>query len=158
MSFPDLFHLVCAQSCLILCSAMDCSLPGSSVHRHFQSGRPGVGCHFLLQGMLSTQGSNPCLLDLLHWQVDSLPQCHLGRPSHSIWYVLVEVMEFQLSYSKSWKMMLWKCCTQYLSKFGKLSSGHRTGKGPFSFQSPKKAMPKNAQTTTQLHSSHTPVK
>ena len=28
-----------------------------------------------------------------------------------------------------------KCCTQYASKFGKLSSGHRTGKGPFSFQS-----------------------
>ena len=37
-------------------------------------------------------------------------------------------MEFQLSYSKSWKMMLWTCCTQYASKFGKLSSGHRTGK------------------------------
>ena len=31
-------------------------------------------------------------------------------------------MEFQLSYSKSWKMMLWKCYTQYASKFGKLSS------------------------------------
>ena len=44
-------------------------------------------------------------------------------------------MEFQLSYSKSWKMMLWKCCTQHTSKFGKLSSGHRTGKGQFSFQS-----------------------
>ena len=44
-------------------------------------------------------------------------------------------MEFQLSYFKSWKMVLWKCCTQYASKFGKLSSGHRTGKGPFSFQS-----------------------
>ena len=28
-------------------------------------------------------------------------------------------------------MMLWKCCTQYASKFGKLSSGHRTGKGIF---------------------------
>jgi len=28
-----------------------------------------------------------------------------------------------------------KCCTQYASKFGKLSSGHRTGKGQFSFQS-----------------------
>ena len=40
------------------------------------------------------------------------------------------------------------------SKFGKLSSGHRTGKGQFSFQSQRKAMPKNAQTTTQLHSSH----
>ena len=45
------------------------------------------------------------------------------------------VMEFQLSYFKSWKMMLWKCCTQYASKFGKVSSGHRTGKGQFSFQS-----------------------
>ena len=32
--------------------------------------------------------------------------------------------------------------------------GHRTGKGQFSFQSQRKAMPKNAQTTAQLHSSH----
>ena len=67
-------------------------------------------------------------------------------------------MEFQLSSFKSWKMMLWKCCTQYASKFGKLGCGHRTGKGRFSFQSQRKAMPKNAQTTTQLHSSHTLVK
>ena len=44
------------------------------------------------------------------------------------------------------------------SKFGKLSSGHRTGKGQFSFQSQRKAMPKIVQTTTQLHSSHTLVK
>ena len=43
-------------------------------------------------------------------------------------------MEFQLSYFKSWKTMLWKCCTQYASKFGKLSSDHRTGEGQFSFQ------------------------
>jgi len=54
--------------------------------------------------------------------------------------------------------MLWKCCTQYASKFGKLSSGHRTGKGQFSFQSQRKAMPKNAQITVQLHSSHRLVK
>ena len=67
-------------------------------------------------------------------------------------------MVFQLSYFKSWKMMLWKCCTQYASKFGKLSRGHRTGKGQFSFQSQRKAVPKNAQTTAQLHSSHTLVK
>ena len=40
----------------------------------------------------------------------------------------------------------------------KLSSGHRTGKGQFSFQSQRKAMPKNAQTTAQLHSSHTLAK
>ena len=44
------------------------------------------------------------------------------------------------------------------SKFGKLSSGHRTGKGQFSFQSQRKAMPKNVQTTAQLHSFHTLVK
>ena len=55
-------------------------------------------------------------------------------------------------------MMLLKCCTQYASKFGKLSSGHRTGKGQFSFQFQRKAMPKNAQTTAQLHSSHMLVK
>ena len=34
--------------------------------------------------------------------------------------------------------MLGKCCTQYASKFGKLSSGHRTGKGQFPFQSQRK--------------------
>ena len=38
-----------------------------------------------------------------------------------------------------------------------LSNGHRTGKGQFSFQSQRKAMPKNVQTTSQLHSSHTLV-
>ena len=41
---------------------------------------------------------------------------------------------------------------------GKLNSGHRTGKGQFSFQSQRKARPKNVQTTTQLHSSHMLVK
>ena len=61
-------------------------------------------------------------------------------------------MAFQLSFFNSWKMMLWKCYTQYASKFGKLSSDHRTGKGPFSFQSQRKAIPKNAQTTAQLPS------
>ena len=55
-------------------------------------------------------------------------------------------------------MMLWKCCTQCASKFEKLSSGHRTGKGQFSFQSQRKAISKNAQTTAQLHSSHMLVK
>ena len=51
-----------------------------------------------------------------------------------------------------------KVLIQYASTFGKLSSGHRTGKGQFSFQSQRKAMPNNAQTTTQLHSSHMLVK
>ena len=54
--------------------------------------------------------------------------------------------------------MLRKCCTQYASKFGKLTSGHRTRKGQFSFQSQRMAMPKNVQTTIPLHSSHTLAK
>ena len=50
------------------------------------------------------------------------------------------------------------CSFQYASKFGKLSSGHRTGKGQFSFQSQRKVMQKNAQTTAQWHLSHTLAK
>ena len=41
-----------------------------------------------------------------------------------------------------------------ISKCGKLSSGHRTGKAQFSFQSQRRAMPKNVLTTVQLQSSH----
>ena len=43
--------------------------------------------------------------------------------------------------------MVWKCCTQYVSKFGKVTSGHGTGKGQISFQFQRRTMPKNAQTT-----------
>ena len=52
---------------------MDCSLPGSSVHGMFPGENPGVGCRFLFQRIFPTQGSNPSLLCLLHWQVGSLP-------------------------------------------------------------------------------------
>ena len=41
-----------------------------------------VSCHFLLHGILPTQGLNLYLLQLLHWQVDSLPLSHLGSPSN----------------------------------------------------------------------------
>ena len=34
-----------------------------------------MGCHFLLQGIFPSRGSNPGLLHLLHWQADSLPLC-----------------------------------------------------------------------------------
>ena len=43
--------------------------------------------------------------------------------------------------------MLLMCWTQYVRKFGKFSNGHRTGKGQLSFQSQRKVMPKNVQTT-----------
>ena len=47
---------------------------------------------------------------------------------------------------------------QYVSKFGKDSSSHRTGKGQFSFQSQRGTMQKYVQTTIQLHSFHMLVK
>ena len=40
----------------------------------------------------------------------------------------------------------------------KLSSGHKSGKGEFPFQSPRKANPKNIYSIAQLHSSHTLAK
>ena len=53
---------------------MDCSPPGSSVHEIFPGKDTGVGCHFLLQGIFPTQGSNPVL------QADSLPTELQGKP------------------------------------------------------------------------------
>ena len=45
------------------------------------------GFHFLLQGIFLTQESNPCLLCLLHWQMDSLPLSHLGSPTMYTYYL-----------------------------------------------------------------------
>ena len=43
----------------------------------------GVDCHVLLQGILPSQGSNPCLM-FLHWQAGSLPPVPPGKPSFGI--------------------------------------------------------------------------
>ena len=51
-----------AQSCLTLCDSMDHSPSGSSVQGEFLGKNTGVGCHALLQGIFSTQGSNPGFL------------------------------------------------------------------------------------------------
>ena len=51
-------------------------------------------------------------------------------------------------------LMLPKCYAQCARKFGKLSSGHKTGKDQFSFQSQRRAMPKKVHTAIQLHSFH----
>ena len=70
-----LSHLVVS-----LCDSMDSSLPGSSVPGDSPGKNTGVGCHTLLQGIFPTQGLNPCLLHLLHCQVDSLPWAPPGKP------------------------------------------------------------------------------
>ena len=133
----------------------------------------GVGSLFLLQGNLPNPGIKPRSPTL---QADSLPAEPQGKPKntgvgslsllqrifptqgwnpgllHCRWRL------YQLSYQGSPPAELFqipkddavKCCTQYSSKFGKLSSGHRTGKCQLLFQSQSKAMPKNVQNITQL--------
>ena len=57
-----------------------------------------------------------------------------------------------------WKVsILFILCFLYNTPNCHVSSGHRTGRGLFSFQLQWKEMPKNVPTTTQLHSSHTLV-
>ena len=46
----------------------------------FPSKNTGVGCHVLLQGIFLTQGSNPRLINLLHWKAGSLPLAPPGKP------------------------------------------------------------------------------
>ena len=65
----------------------------------------------------------------------------------------IPVEQFQILKDDAVKVLHPTC-----SKYGKLSSGHKTGKSQFSFQSQRKAMPKNAQSTVQLHSSHMLIK
>ena len=47
---------------------------------NFPGKNTAVGCHALLQRIFPIQGSNPCLLHLLHWQADCFPLRHLGSP------------------------------------------------------------------------------
>ena len=71
-------HARLLQLYLTLCNPMDCSSQSSSVHGDSPGKNTGVASHFLLQDIFLTQGSNLCLLCLLHWQVGSLPLVPLG--------------------------------------------------------------------------------
>ena len=68
-----------SQSCPTLSDPMDCSPPSRLLCAWDSPGKnTGVGCHALLQGIFPTRALNTCLL---HWQTDSLPLGHLGRPA-----------------------------------------------------------------------------
>ena len=71
-----LSHFVHVQ---LFATPMDCSPPGSSDHGGSPGKNTGVGSRTLLQGIFLTQGSNPCLLCLLHWQARSLPLASPGK-------------------------------------------------------------------------------
>ena len=61
----------------------------------------GVGCHALLQWMFLTQGLSPCLFNLLHWLVGSLPPAPPGKP------IKIQV-EFIKIYGKVYTTMIFK--------------------------------------------------
>ena len=80
------YDITTYEECLwIVCSVMSNSLRSHELQPtrflclwNFPGNNMGVGCHFHLQGIFPTQGSNPRPWGLLHWQVDSLPLSHLG--------------------------------------------------------------------------------
>ena len=77
------------QSCLILCDPMDCSVPGSSVRGIFQARELERVDMPSFKRIFPTQGSNPLLLCLLHWQVGVLPLMPPGKPLCSATYFLM---------------------------------------------------------------------
>ena len=98
------------------CQDTALSLPCSCVLSHFSHVQlwdpmylhpqdfPGknteVGCHALLQGVFPTQGSNPSLSHLFHWQAVSLPLAPPGKPfTAMIW---VQSLVRELRSCKSW--------------------------------------------------------
>ena len=70
---------------------MDCSPPRLLSPWDFPGKNTGKGCHFLLQGIFPTQGSNPHLLQSLHWRAESLLLSGLGSPGGEIqWPICLE--------------------------------------------------------------------
>ena len=61
----------------------------------FSGKNTGVGCHALLQGVFPTQEWNPCLM---HWQADSFPLSHQGRPERA-WGLIGTLVVWTLAQS-----------------------------------------------------------
>ena len=94
------------QSCSTLCDPMDYSPPGSSDHGIIPGKNIGVGCHFLLQGILPIQRSSTCLLHLLHRQRGSLPLAPLGSPHGG----LIESEAHLRPLALAWHQMTFTIC------------------------------------------------
>ena len=82
LNMTQMKQRVCAQLCPTLCDLMDCSLPGSSVRGIYPGKNTGVGCHFLLQGIILTQESNPHLPHLLHCRQNFTTESPKQKQTH----------------------------------------------------------------------------
>ena len=97
----------CAQ--LTHCGPMDSQPSRFFCPWNFPGKKSASGCHLLLQGILSTQRSNPCLLCLLHWQMGSLPLEPPGKPKQLYFENLIKFI-FIITYVTEYlKTMLKKC-------------------------------------------------
>ena len=67
-------------SCVWLCVTPQTAACQAPLSKDFLGEITRAGCHFLLQGIFPTQGSNQRLLSLLHWQAGSLPLTLRGKP------------------------------------------------------------------------------
>ena len=103
------------QSCPTTCDPMDCSPPGSSVHRDSLGQNTGMGCHALLQGISPTQGSNP---DLPHCRQFLYCLSHQGSPGDYIYYIITICMFIYLIYMYIYIhicILVSKCVCMYVS-------------------------------------------
>ena len=174
------------QLCLTLCNSMDCSMPGFLVHHQLlklaQTHVHWIGDAIQPSHPLSSpspalnlSGSFPISQFIsggpsirVSASASVLPMnIQKWFPLGLIGFISLQSKGLSRVFSRtavqkhqffSAQSSLGPTLTSVACKFGKLSSGHRTGKDQFSFQSQRKAMSKNAQTATQLHSSHTLVK
>ena len=98
----------------------------------------GVGHHFLLQGFFPTQRSNPHLLCLLHWQMDSLPLVPPGKPLiHTTMYKTVDSEGYMLAkslQSRPTLATLWIIDCQAALSMGFSSKNHHLLQGIFPTQ------------------------
>ena len=92
---PGFFKDLCMLSCFSQSNSVwphGLSPPSSSVHGDSSVKSTGVGCHDLLQYIFLTQGSNLCLLNLLHWQAGSLPLAPLGKPPRTCYHMKLSIL------------------------------------------------------------------
>ena len=101
------------QPCPTLCDPMDCSPSGSSVHGDSPGKNTGMGCPALLQGIFPTQGLNPHILPLLHWQAGSLPWAPPEKPTP----FLPRLTEYRVNHPKKKKVHMPKSPLPFIRKW-----------------------------------------